>query len=71
MGDRVNRSALVLLLVICAQSCASPRDERSREKGAAGALVLARLSPGALPALRDSFNAAQDSVRILVMLSPT
>jgi hypothetical protein len=45
-------------------SCA-PRDE---------APSVARVTPldrGAIPALRDSFNAAADRPRVLVLLSPT
>lgn len=67
MTGRVQRLTQVLLLVICAQSCGRLRDEQPP----AGVPVLTLLSPATLSVLRDSFNAAEDSVRILVMLSPT
>ena len=68
--DRAQRLALALFLGICVQSCAEPR-EAPPEHGIAGEAAVGRLSPEALSALRDSFNAAEGSVRILVMLSPT
>ena len=67
----IARLAIAMFLVLCAQSCAGPRDEQPPEQGSAGMPAIGRLSPGALSALRDSFNAAEGSIRILVMLSPT
>jgi hypothetical protein len=71
MTGRVQRLALALFLVLCAQSCARPRDEQTPQQVSGGVAAVGRLSPAALPALRDSFNAAEGSVRVLVMLSPT
>jgi hypothetical protein len=69
--DRAQRLALALFLGICVQSCAEPREARPPGQGIAGEAAVGRLSPEALSALRDSFNAAEGSVRLLVMLSPT
>jgi hypothetical protein len=62
---------LALLLAAGSLSCAESQDERVAGRDAGESATLARLDPGALPALRDSFNAADDRPRILVMLSPT
>jgi hypothetical protein len=57
-------NVLSILLAAALLSCG----EAPKEDGDA---KVTRLDPGALPALRDSFNAAEGSVRVLVMLSPT
>lgn len=67
---RYPRFLLTLLLAAGSLSCAESQDERAAGGGGEAA-ALARLDPGTLPALRDSFNAAEDRPRILVMLSPT
>ena len=64
------RAALVLLLAVATLSCARSQEEgRWVHGGEPG--KLARLDRTTLAALRDSFNAAIDRPRILVMLSPT
>lgn len=63
-----SRFLLALLLAVGPLSCAESRVP-GRDTGASPKLT--RLDPGTLSALRTSFNAAAESVRVLVMLSPT
>jgi len=61
--------AFVLVLALVTLSCSKSQEGRWGRGGEPG--TLARLDRTTLPALRDSFNAAIDRSRILVMLSPT
>jgi len=65
------RSVILALLtagaLVGSVSC-SPREEAPSESSVARVTLLDR---GTIPALRDSFNAAADRGRILVLLSPT
>jgi len=65
------RFTFALLLAVGALSCARSQEERESGEAPAGSGPVARLDPRTLPALRDSFNAAADLPRIIVMLSPT
>ncbi len=58
---------LIALLMLGVLSCAERRDP----DGVSGAARVTRLDRGTMAALRDSFNAASDRGRILVLLSPT
>ena len=61
--------AFVFVLALVTLSCSKSLEGRWGRGGEPG--KLARLDRTTLPALRDSFNAAIDRPRILVMLSPT
>ena len=65
------RAALALLLALATLSCARSQEERRSGRDGGEPPRLTRLDRNTLPALRDSFNAAIDRPRILVMLSPT
>jgi hypothetical protein len=67
---RGRRAALVLLLAVATLSCARSQEEGRWGRGGEPR-KLNRLDRTTLAALRDSFNAAIDRPRILVMLSPT
>jgi hypothetical protein len=69
-GLRRRRVALVLLLAVATLSCARSQEEGRWGRGGEPG-KLNRLDRTTLAALRDSFNAAIDRPRILVMLSPT
>jgi len=69
-GLRRCRVAAVFLLAVAILSCARSQEEGRWGRGWKPG-KLARLDRATLPALRDSFNAAIDRPRILVMLSPT
>jgi|GEM_PF-2649822 len=59
------RSLLAVLAAGTLVSCVR------QESATHPSVVVARLEPGRLGALRDSFNAAVDRPRLLVLLSPT
>ncbi len=69
---RLSRAPIALLLVAAwTLSCAQPPNERVLGRDSRGSRKLVQLDTSTIPALRDSFNAAEGSARILVMLSPT
>ncbi len=69
MRAEAARHLLRAALVAAALSSCSPREDVSSRADRSAPVAL--LGPGALGALRDSFNAAVDRPRILILLSPT
>jgi hypothetical protein len=66
----LKRSSLVVLIVIVAAAVAG-QQQFGTHHAPSGQAPLVRLDAGSLETLRADFNAAQDSVRLIVLLSPT
>ena len=66
----IKRSWLVALLVIIAAAVLGHRQFGTHE-APKGQPALVHLDTSSLETLRTDFNAAQDSVRLIVLLSPT
>jgi hypothetical protein len=64
------RSWIVILIVIIAVAVFGQRQFGTHE-APKGQPALVHLDTGSLESLRADFNAAQDSVRVIVLLSPT
>jgi len=68
---RCFRVAFALLVALTALSCGRSQEERRFDRDGGEPPKLTRLDRNTIAALRDSFNAATDRPRVLVMLSPT
>jgi hypothetical protein len=66
----LKRSWIVILLVVLAAVVFGHR-QFGTHVAPKGQPALVHLDAGSLEALRADFNAAQDSVRLIVLLSPT
>jgi hypothetical protein len=64
------RSWLVVLIVVIAAAVFGQRQFGTHE-APKGQPALVHLDTGSLESLRTDFNAAEDSVRLIVLLSPT
>ena len=65
----VKRSWIVILIVVVAAAIAG--QQFGTHQAPEGQPALLHLDAGSLESLRSDFNAAQDSVRLIVLLSPT
>jgi hypothetical protein len=66
----LTRSSVVILVVGIAAALVG-QQQFGTHHVPAGQPPLVHLDAGSLETLRDDFNAAQDSVRVIVLLSPT
>jgi hypothetical protein len=66
----LKRSSVIILIVIIAAAVLGQR-QFGTHHAPAGQPPLVHLDAGAFDSLRTDFNAAQDSVRLIVLLSPT
>ncbi len=66
----LKRSSVVVLIVIIAAAVIGQR-QFGTHYAPAGQPPLVHLEAGSVETLRADFNAAQDSVRLVVLLSPT
>jgi hypothetical protein len=66
----LKRSSIVILLAVIAAAVFGQR-QFGTHIAPKGQPALVHLDAGSLEALRADFNATQDSVRLIVLLSPT
>jgi hypothetical protein len=66
----LTRSSVVILVVVIAAAIVG-QQQFGTHHVPKGQPPLVHLDSGSLETLRDDFNAAQDSVRVIVLLSPT
>jgi hypothetical protein len=66
----LKRSSIVILVVIIAAAVLG-QWQFGTHHAPGGQPPLVRLDAGAFETLRTDFNAAQDSIRLIVLLSPT
>ena len=65
----IKRWWIVILIVVVAAAMVG--QQFATHHAPKGQPALVHLDAGSLEALRSDFNAAQDSVRLIVLLSPT
>jgi hypothetical protein len=66
----LKRSSVVVLIVVIAAAVLGYR-QFGTHHAPAGQAPLVHLNAGAFETLRTDFNGAQDSIRLIVLLSPT
>ena len=66
----LKRSSVVVLIVVIAAAALGYR-QFGTHHAPAGQPPLVHLNAGAFETLRTDFNGAQDSIRLIVLLSPT